>query len=129
MSEAMSKRTTRETWLLDAAALDDSEVLYLYPRGDLDQSAALAALDAQYGRGSFDTWQHGNALRVARRAFSHHGEVYRRFSEANEHFWAARKEGLPQAEIDKRRDAVKEPREVWNGLFKKRAITAGERQT
>jgi hypothetical protein len=119
----MSKKTTRETWLLDAASLDDKEVLYLYPRDDLSQSMALAALDAQYGKGAFDAHQHGNALRIARRAFGHHGEAYRRFSDANEFFWAARKEGLADDEIARRREAVKEPRAIWE------AMRTGQRPT
>ena len=125
----MSKQTTRANWLLDAATLEESEVLYLYPRGDLDQSGALAALDAQYGKGAFDAWHHGNALRVSRRAFSHHGEAYRRFSEANERFWAARTKGLPKEQIDQWREAVKEPREIWERLRKGGAPLSAGKQT
>lgn len=112
----MTVHTTRENWMLDAGKLDDKEVLFLYPCGDLDQAKALAALDAQYGKGSFDAWQHGSALRVARRAFHHHGEAYKRFSDANEYFWAARKEKLPEAEIDRRRQLIAEPRRLWDNL-------------
>lgn len=112
----MSITTSRDRWLIDAGTLDDKETLYLYPRGDLDQAGALAALDAQYGKGAFDTWQHGSALRVSRRAFRFDGEAYKRFSDANERFWAARKEGLPTEEIDRRRALIDEPKSIWNKL-------------
>lgn len=115
----MSVRTTRQDWLIDAGKLEDKEVLYLYPRGDLDQSAALNALDAKYGKGQFDAWQHGSALRVARHAFSHHGEAYKRFSRANEYFWEARKNDLSKDEIDRRREAVKEPQRICDNLFER----------
>jgi hypothetical protein len=82
----MTINTTRENWLVDAAKLDDKEALLLYPRGDLDQAGALAALDAQYGKGQFDAWHHGSALRISRKSFGHHGATYKRFSEANEYF-------------------------------------------
>lgn len=114
----MSIRSSRKDFLIDAAKLDDKEVLFIYPREDLDQATALAALDAQYGKGHFDTWQHGTALRIARRAFSHHGETWKRFNDANEHFWAARKENLPKEEIDRRRELVKEPKQIWNKICK-----------
>jgi len=115
----MSVHTTRENWLIDAGKLGEKEVLYLYPRDDLDQSTALDALDAQYGKGNFDAWQHGAALRIARRAFRHYGEAYQRFSNANEFFWDARRKDLPKEEIDRRREAVKEPKRIWEALLEK----------
>lgn len=105
--------STRENWLLDAPKLDDRETLFIQQRGDLTQAAALAALDVQYGKGAFDAWQHGPALRVSRKSFGFHGATYARLSEASEYFWAARKENLPKEEIDQRREAIKEPKAIW----------------
>lgn len=111
-----TENTTRDTWLIDAGKLTDEGVLYLYPCKDLTQAMALAALDAQYGLGKFDTWQHGQSLRIARRPFRHHGETYKRFSDANEYAWAARKENLPAEEIGRRRAVAQASRKIWEQM-------------
>ncbi len=57
---------TRDNWLLEAGKLSAGDRLYMNPRGDLTQAMALEALEAQYGLGEFDTWDHGQSLRIMR---------------------------------------------------------------
>jgi hypothetical protein len=53
-------------WLIRAGRMELGDSLSVYPRGDLDWPTARAALDAQYGKGEFTAWTHGNALHVKR---------------------------------------------------------------
>ena len=71
------EKATRENWLLKAGNLKIGETLFLYPCGDLTQTAAFAALEAQYGPNLYDTWQHGQALRILRGKSYREGQLYR----------------------------------------------------
>lgn len=57
----MSKTSSRENWLTDVA---QGEVIFIYPRGDLDWESGQAALDAQYGKGVYRCGVHGQAFRA-----------------------------------------------------------------
>ncbi len=58
--------SNRVDWLVDAGRIAVGETLVVHPCGDLNWMVAQSALDAQYGKGTFETSQHGTTLRARR---------------------------------------------------------------
>jgi hypothetical protein len=95
-----SLRITRDNWLIEAGKMETGQTLYMYPRGDLTQTVALAALDVQYGKHIYDVWTHGESLRVVKNERYRWGEVAARKREAYEAVSEARKRGASEDEIE-----------------------------
>jgi hypothetical protein len=109
-------KITRDNWLIEAGQMQKGDRLMLYPCGDLNATTALAALEAQYGAGRFDTDQHGQALYVrCGWAFPRFGgELYRRFNAANEALYAMHSAGITDvAAFNAAREKVVELRRIW----------------
>jgi hypothetical protein len=87
-------------WLIKAGELADEAVLYIYPCSPLTQETAQAALEAQYGAGVYDAWQHGQALRVIRGGIYRNGATSKQLSKDVEAYLRAKRLGAPAAELE-----------------------------
>ncbi len=60
------KHCGRADWLIEAGRLALGERLVIHPCDDLNWMVAQSTLDAQYGKGTFETGQHGTVVRAKR---------------------------------------------------------------